>query len=276
MRVWQVCEQLRRTVRRHFRDLRATHESSRARAAPDVVRDLARSSRRSSVRAWPLDPPSTTVRSRGRVAGDGSGTAASLAADSRPLPAPDVVHLHGLWRAHFAQAAGYARRAGVPVIVTVHGMLHPPALRQRALLKRLAALVFQDEVLRTARCLHATATREADEIRVARHSTGRLRSSRGAWTCLSCAGGSAVNGGRPDRPSRRAVSRPSASDQRARHAAARLGARIPAVSVVAARARGIRRRTLRRDADGAGRRTRLGDSLQFHRSGRWRRSASGC
>ena len=44
-------------------------------------------------------------------------------------------------------------------------MLHPPALRQRGAFKRAARWVFQDEVLRTARCLHATAAEEAREIR---------------------------------------------------------------------------------------------------------------
>src|SRR3984893_12826114 len=35
-------------------------------------------------------------------------------------PVPGVVHIHGLWRLHFAQAAQFARRTGAPVIVSTH------------------------------------------------------------------------------------------------------------------------------------------------------------
>lgn len=78
---------------------------------------------------------------------------------------PAVVHVHGLWRLHAAQAARFAHRRSVPVIVSTHGMLHPPALRQRGTRKQVERWLFQDDVLRNAQCLHATATEEADEIR---------------------------------------------------------------------------------------------------------------
>lgn len=78
---------------------------------------------------------------------------------------PDVVHVHGLWRLYLSQAARFAHRRGVPVIVSTHGMLHAPARRQRAALKQMEGWLFQDGVLRHARCLHATADDEADEIR---------------------------------------------------------------------------------------------------------------
>jgi glycosyltransferase involved in cell wall biosynthesis len=80
-------------------------------------------------------------------------------------PAPDVVHIHGLWRLHFVQAARFAHHLGAPVIVSTHGMLHAAARRQRAAFKRMARWVFQDTIVRQASCLHATAVEEADEIR---------------------------------------------------------------------------------------------------------------
>jgi glycosyltransferase involved in cell wall biosynthesis len=80
-------------------------------------------------------------------------------------PVPGVVHIHGLWRLHFAQAAQFAHRLGAPVIVSTHGMLHAAARRQRAAFKRIARWVFQDKIVRRASCLHATAVEEADEIR---------------------------------------------------------------------------------------------------------------
>ncbi len=78
---------------------------------------------------------------------------------------PDVVHVHGLWRLYLAQAARFAHSRGVPVIVSTHGMLHAPARRQRGAFKQMERRLFQDDVLRRARCLHATADDEADEIR---------------------------------------------------------------------------------------------------------------
>lgn len=113
---------------------------------------------------WPLDADVVEVRCASSWP-HRLGYSPALAAQLAALPPPDLAHVHGLWRLHFAQAARLARRAGVPVIVTVHGMLHPPALRQRGVFKRAARWMFQDDVLRQARCLHATATEEADEIR---------------------------------------------------------------------------------------------------------------
>jgi glycosyltransferase involved in cell wall biosynthesis len=113
---------------------------------------------------WPLDADVVEVRCASSWP-HRLGYSRALTAQLAALPPPDLVHVHGLWRLHFAQAARAARRAGVPVIVTVHGMLHAPALRQRGAFKRVARWLFQDEVLRTARCLHATASEEADEIR---------------------------------------------------------------------------------------------------------------
>lgn len=114
---------------------------------------------------WPLDADVVEVRCASSWP-HRLGYSRALAAQLAALTPPDLVHVHGLWRVHFAQATRAARRAGVPVIVTVHGMLHPPALRQRKAFKRVARSLFQDEVLRTARCLHATASEEADEIRL--------------------------------------------------------------------------------------------------------------
>ncbi len=117
---------------------------------------------RSGAREWPLDPAvETTVCGTAgpRRAGYARDMAGALSAF-----APDVVHVHGLWRLHYRQAARYARDRGVPLVISVHGMLHERALKQRPWAKRLARHVFQDAVLRSAACLHATADDEAGEI----------------------------------------------------------------------------------------------------------------
>jgi glycosyltransferase involved in cell wall biosynthesis len=80
---------------------------------------------------------------------------------------PDVVHVHGLWRLPFAQAFAAAERRSVPTVISVHGMLHGRALRQRAPGKALARVLFQDRMIHRASCLHATAGAEAQEIRSA-------------------------------------------------------------------------------------------------------------
>src|SRR4029078_12054837 len=53
-----------------------------------------------------------------------------------------------------------------PVIVSVHGMLHPAALGQRSLAKRLFRWLVQDSMLLDrATCLQVTAGDEAEAIR---------------------------------------------------------------------------------------------------------------
>jgi glycosyltransferase involved in cell wall biosynthesis len=111
----------------------------------------------------PLDPAVHTVES-----------APSLPIRLRPsralrdaLEALDgsVVHVHGLWRLYLRQAAGFAQRRRLPLIVSVHGMLHEPALRQRGWRKKVVRRLGQDAILNRAAVLHATAIEEAEEIR---------------------------------------------------------------------------------------------------------------
>jgi glycosyltransferase involved in cell wall biosynthesis len=159
--VWQVCDSLAVS----FGGISATAAqltSHLAAAGAQVVAISLDDDRRGPT--WPLDPSVDVVRCPAAW-NDALGFRRALAARLPSLPPPRIVHQHGLWRGHFAQTSRYARTVGAPVIVTVHGMLHPPAMRQRAALKRLARIVYQDEVLRTAHCLHATADEEAREIR---------------------------------------------------------------------------------------------------------------
>lgn len=93
------------------------------------------------------------------------GYCRGLAARLAQAESPEVVHLHGLWRIHHAQLARYAAGSRLPLIVSPHGMVYSQALGQRAGLKRLAGVAFQDAILRRAVCLHATAPAEVEEIR---------------------------------------------------------------------------------------------------------------
>jgi poly(glycerol-phosphate) alpha-glucosyltransferase len=115
---------------------------------------------------WRLAPQ--IEASRCRVTGSSRlGYSPDLMAALASGAPPDVVHLHGLWRLYYRQAAQAASRRGVPILITVNGMLHARALEQRSGLKRAARWLYQDRVLRGAECLHATASDEADQIRQA-------------------------------------------------------------------------------------------------------------
>ena len=55
---------------------------------------------------------------------------------------PRVLHLHGVWGATVRHGAAVARMRRIPFVVSTHGMLHPYALSQRSLKKRIYLAVF--------------------------------------------------------------------------------------------------------------------------------------
>lgn len=77
----------------------------------------------------------------------------------------DIVHVHGLWEYIGLAARRHAGRFGIPLIASLHGMLQAEALNIHPRRKMVAAWLFQDRVLRSAACLHATALSEFDSIR---------------------------------------------------------------------------------------------------------------
>jgi glycosyltransferase involved in cell wall biosynthesis len=120
---------------------------------------------------WPLHPRVTAraCRSTGpRAMTWRLGPFTDAPTILRSLMPIDVAHIHGLWRMPYLQVARSARASGTPVVVSVHGMLHPAALERRSLAKRLFRWLIQDPLLLDgAQCLHATAVDEADIIRQA-------------------------------------------------------------------------------------------------------------
>ena len=81
------------------------------------------------------------------------------------LPPADLVHVHGLWRVLYAQAGRYAEQHRRPLVISAHGMLNDLALAGKPRLKQIARWLFQDRLLKNARCVHVTAPEEADQIR---------------------------------------------------------------------------------------------------------------
>ncbi len=75
-----------------------------------------------------------------------------------------LLHSHGLWEYQSFLAGKFARRTRTPLIVSTHGMLEPWSIARSHWKKRLIRWLFQNRNLRTARCLHATAAKEAEGI----------------------------------------------------------------------------------------------------------------
>lgn len=76
-----------------------------------------------------------------------------------------VVHSHGLWLLSEHFSVKQAQVAGVPYVVSPHGMLEKWALNNGALKKKIARKLFQDEDLRRAKAFHVTCQDELLSLR---------------------------------------------------------------------------------------------------------------
>jgi glycosyltransferase involved in cell wall biosynthesis len=76
-----------------------------------------------------------------------------------------VIHQHGIWAPLPVATGRFARRKGVPLMISPHGMLEPWALGHHAFRKRLAWLAYQSRNLKSAAVLHATSDAEASQFR---------------------------------------------------------------------------------------------------------------
>lgn len=105
--------------------------------------------------------PATALATLGPA---GLGLAAKLNANLAIFD-PDVVHLHGLWLLTSPVVKNWSRRTGRPYVISIHGMLAPPALAVSARRKRAAWQLYQRRVMEQARALIASSSTEAKEIR---------------------------------------------------------------------------------------------------------------
>jgi glycosyltransferase involved in cell wall biosynthesis len=76
-----------------------------------------------------------------------------------------VIHSHGLWMHPGVIARELANSAGIPLVISPHGMLEPWALVNSRWKKRFAAMLFENHNLRSASCLHALCGAEARNMR---------------------------------------------------------------------------------------------------------------
>jgi len=91
-----------------------------------------------------------------------SSAPGSMAADVRAF-APELLHVHGLWRAPNRLAARLQRR--LPVVVAPHGMLDPWAFAQHRRRKTLLWWAYEHRCLQRAAALQALCPAEAQALR---------------------------------------------------------------------------------------------------------------
>ncbi len=95
-----------------------------------------------------------------RMLGYAPGLVDDLVASER-----DLLHLQHLWMYPSLAALRWHRRTGRPYLATPNGMLEPWTLGRSRLNKRLAALAYEDAMLRNAACIQANTTKELADIR---------------------------------------------------------------------------------------------------------------
>ena len=78
--------------------------------------------------------------------------------------APQLVHVHGLWRSP-TRIATRLDAAGLPLVIAPHGMLDPGALAISRRKKQLVWRLWERRALTSGRCLHALCAAEAKAIR---------------------------------------------------------------------------------------------------------------
>ncbi len=106
------------------------------------------------------DVPTRTFPVRGpRIFGYAPGLAGALNTNNA-----DLLHVHGIWMYPSVVARRWSRGTK-PYLVSPHGLLKQWALRNSRWKKRLAALLYENEHLRRAACLHALNTAEAEALR---------------------------------------------------------------------------------------------------------------
>jgi glycosyltransferase involved in cell wall biosynthesis len=77
----------------------------------------------------------------------------------------DVAHLHAIWMYTSIVLKEWARRTGKPYLVTLNGFLEPWALRNAQWKKKISALLYENDCLQNAACLHVNSAAELRSVR---------------------------------------------------------------------------------------------------------------
>ncbi len=89
----------------------------------------------------------------------------ALARAREVLTGADAAHVHGVWERDVAQFASACRRAGVPYVSSVHGMLDDWCMTQRRAKKRAYLALFGRRMLEGAGAVHCTTEAELRQAR---------------------------------------------------------------------------------------------------------------
>lgn len=78
---------------------------------------------------------------------------------------PEILHVHGLWTPWLHRAQVWARREGIPIVLSPHGMLAPWAMAHKRWKKILPWALYQRADIRRAALIHTTAAQETQWVR---------------------------------------------------------------------------------------------------------------
>lgn len=93
------------------------------------------------------------------------GYSKAISKELDKLGVADVLHIQGLWLYSSYITARFARRKGIPYVITLHGTLHPKALEYSSLIKKIFLFLYQRNQLQKADCIHATCKEEMEHFR---------------------------------------------------------------------------------------------------------------
>lgn len=78
----------------------------------------------------------------------------------------DIYHIQGLWQYQGYVTARFALKNHRPYVITLHGTLHPGALRYSSFIKKISLFLFQFKQLQQATCIHVTCMKEMENYRL--------------------------------------------------------------------------------------------------------------
>ena len=84
---------------------------------------------------------------------------------SQFIATTDIVHQHGIWSLLSHSVSRFGGTSGKPVIISVHGMLGPTAMKTGRIRKRIFRALVERGNLTGASCLHALNVQEAENMR---------------------------------------------------------------------------------------------------------------
>lgn len=76
-----------------------------------------------------------------------------------------LIHDHGIWLPTNIMAARAARKSGIPLVISTHGMVEPWSLSQSSARKKIALQLYQKKIFQQAELFFATSEPEAAHIR---------------------------------------------------------------------------------------------------------------